>query len=309
MSDGKRKLSFRETIPGIIAVRTTLLAGLATLITALYAVGIVSPEALKVSSLKAEIPAARAVHQADKADQPAGTTEPPSPARQGDVMIDSLTGMKLVYVPEGCFRMGSNEIGDDEKPVHKVCVDAFWMGKYEVTQGQWRNILRTNPAHFQKGNRYPMEQVSWWDVQKFIAELNNKTGKQYRLPTEAEWEYACRANSAGKYCGGYTADVLAWSWENSGKSTHSVGEKQANGFGLHDMSGNVWEWCADWYATDYYRTSPPDNPTGPSSGSYRVIRGGGWDCIPGFMRSAFRYGSLPEYRGSILGFRLVLPIQ
>ena len=301
MSHGKKNLAFRKTISGI-----------GTLTTALYAAGIIGPETLRASSLKAEVPAVRVLSPADKAEaqvQHAGTTEPPSPAGQGDVMLDSVTGMKLVYVPEGCFMMGSNEIGDDEKPVHKVCVDAFRMGKYEVTQGQWRKVLRTNPAHFQKGDSYPMEQVSWWDVQKFIAELNSKTGRKYRLPTEAEWEYACRANGSGKYCGGDTADALAWSWENSDKSTHPAGKKQSNGFGLHDMSGNVWEWCSDWYATDYYSTSPPDNPTGPSSGSYRVIRGGGWDYIPGFVRSAFRYGSTPDYSSSILGFRLVLPVE
>ncbi|MCW5199985.1 SUMF1/EgtB/PvdO family nonheme iron enzyme, partial [Desulfobulbus sp. F1] len=180
--------------------------------------------------------------------------------KQGDSINDDATGMKLAYVPGGCFDMGSpsNEEGheNDEGPVHKVCVDSFWMGQYEVTQGQWKKIMDANPSEFKKGGNYPVEQVSWDDAQDFIKKLNSSTGKSYRLPTEAEWEYACRANSSSRYCGGDDLDALAWHSKNSGGSTHPVGGKQGNGFGLYDMSGNVWEWCADQYDSDYYAFSP-----------------------------------------------------
>ncbi|MCI5224771.1 MAG: formylglycine-generating enzyme family protein [Candidatus Electrothrix sp. AR4] len=198
---------------------------------------------------------------------------------------------------------------NNEGPVHKVCVDSFQMGKYEVTQGQWQKITGENPASFKKGDMYPVEKVSWNDAQEFINKLNAKSGKSYRLPTEAEWEYACRANDSGKYCGGDNLDSLAWYDKNSGYSTHPVGGKQANKFGLYDMSGNVWEWCADWSGDNYYNSSPQDNPTGPSSGSDYVIRGGSWQHIPTVMRAANRGGAGPDNRNEDLGFRLVLPIQ
>jgi formylglycine-generating enzyme required for sulfatase activity len=229
-----------------------------------------------------------------------------------DTMTDPITGMEFVSVPGGCFEMGSpdsdKEREGDEGPVHKVCVDDFQMGKYEVTQGQWKKIMDSNPSEFQKGESYPVEKVSWDDAQKFIDKLNAKSGKSYRLPTEAEWEYACRANDSGKYCGGDDADALGWHKKNSGnRSTRPVGGKQANKFGLYDMSGNVWEWCADWSGENYYNSNPQDNPIRPSSGLHRVFRGGTWQHEPKVMRAANRGGAAPDARNDDLGFRLVLP--
>ncbi|MGB5687152.1 MAG: formylglycine-generating enzyme family protein, partial [Candidatus Electrothrix sp.] len=286
MSDGERNPSFWETIPGYITAIGILLSGVAALITALYTAGMIggptkpetSPTKAKVAQAGTVQPATPPVDKAEVQIQPVSKKEPPSPAKpkQGDVMIDSVTGMKLVYMPKGCFMMGSNNGDDDEKPAHKVCVDGFWMGKYEITQGQWQKIMGSNPAKYKKGDSYPVEQVSWNDTQKFLVKLKGKSSKSYQLPTEAEWEYACRANGSGKYCGGDNLDDLAWYRENSGKNTHPVGKKQANDFGLYDMSGNVWEWCADRYDADYYSASPQDNPIGSSSGLKHSIRGGGW---------------------------------
>lgn len=301
MSDSNENTLFWETIPGIITAIGALLTGVAALITALYTAGIIGSAKSATSSQKANTQAAQA----------AGKKEPPSPGgpKQGDTMIESATGMKFIYVPKGCFMMGSNEGSDDEKPVHKVCVDAFWMGQYEVTQGQWQKIMGKNPAHFQKGNSYPVEQVSWDDSQEFIKKLNNKTEKSYRLPTEAEWEYACRGNGSGKYCGGDNVNDLAWYSKNSNDSTHPVGNKQANDFGLHDMSGNVWEWCADWYDEKYYASIFEENPIGPLSGTNRILRGGGWLRSPVRCRSVRRHGDHPGYRDDHIGFRLTLPFR
>ncbi|WP_339138637.1 MAG: SUMF1/EgtB/PvdO family nonheme iron enzyme [Candidatus Electrothrix sp. GW3-4] len=255
---------------------------------------------------------ARRGNNGQSVGQRSGKVEPVrfSVPQQGDTITDPITDMEFVSIPKGCFQMGSNKSGyDDEKPVHEVCVDGFWMGKYEVTQGQWQKIMGENPAKFKKGDKYPVEQVSWEDVQGGIAELNNKSGRKYRLPTEAEWEYAARAGTAYKYSGGDNSDAVAWYYGNSGDSTRPVGEKKANTFGLYDMSGNVCEWCGDWYANDYYGTIPKDNPTGPSSGSFRVVRGGSWNFGPESVRSAYRNRYMPDDYGPNLGFRLVLPVQ
>ncbi|MCI5224133.1 MAG: formylglycine-generating enzyme family protein, partial [Candidatus Electrothrix sp. AR4] len=226
-----------------------------------------------------------------------------------ETTTDSITGMEFVSVPSGCFMMGSppDEEGrrDDEGPVHKVCVDGFWIGKYEVTQEQWQKITGKNPAEFQRGDNYPVENVSRNDAQKFLAELSKKSGRKYRLPTEAEWEYACRAGGSGRYGGGDDLDAVAWYSVNSGYSTHPVGGKQANDFGLHDMSGNVWEWCGDWYKKDYYSSSPQDNPTGPASGTQLVLRGGSWNYHPDFNRCSIRKWDIQSFRNDLVGFRVV----
>ncbi len=232
--------------------------------------------------------------------------------KSGDVFTDPITGMELVYVPKGCFQMGDTfGNGDnDEKPVHEVCVDGFSIGRYEVTQGEYTKITNSNPAKFKKGDRYPVEQVSWDDAQAFIRSLNSKSDKSYRLPTEAEWEYAARSGGRKeKYAGVDSPDAVAWYSTNSGGSTHQVGTKSPNALGLYDMSGNVWEWCQDWFAFSYYNNSPRDNPQGSSSGVDRVLRGGSWRNVPRGVRAAYRDGHAPGYRNINLGFRLILPVQ
>ena len=206
--------------------------------------------------------------------------------------------------------MGSNDGLDDEKPVHKVCVDGFWMGKYEVTQGQWQKIMSNNPSNFKKGDDYPVEKVSWNDCQEFIQKLNAKSTHKFRLPTEAEWEYACRSGGRDeKYSGGNNVDRVAWHENNSDFHTHPVGGKIANGLGIYDMSGNVWEWCVDWYSENYYVNSPENNPRGPNSGAFRVFRGGSWINASKSMRSTYRYRDEPDFHYSNLGFRLVSAVR
>ncbi|MDD2320945.1 MAG: formylglycine-generating enzyme family protein [Geobacteraceae bacterium] len=232
----------------------------------------------------------------------------------GGEFRDPSTGMEFVWVPGGCFQMGCgswqrDKCAYDEEPLHEVCVDGFWMGKTEVTQGQWKKIMDDNPSYntslFKNTDNYPVEKVNWNDIQEFIRKLKQQTGKKYALPTEAEWEYAARSGGKDeKYAGSGSIDAVGWSYGNS--DTHPVAQKRANGLGLYDMSGNVWELCQDWYAKDYYSNSPRHNPEGPSSGPALVERGGGYSsgaCTTtnrGYHGGAF-------YRSSYeLGFRLVL---
>jgi formylglycine-generating enzyme required for sulfatase activity/class 3 adenylate cyclase len=223
--------------------------------------------------------------------------------------IDPITKMEFVWVEGGCFQMG-DKIGDgdkNERPVHEVCVDSFGMSKHEVTQGHWKAIMNNNPSKFAKGDEYPVEQVSWVDTQDFIRKLNSIAGKTFRLPTEAEWEYAaCPGVTIEKYAGGRDIDQVAWYNGNSGSSTHPVGMKEPNALGLYDMSGNVWEWCSDRYHQNYYQRSLRNNPTGPSSGSFRVIRNGCWNGSAWLSRCTNRDGFKPGYRLDNLGFRVVL---
>ncbi len=169
--------------------------------------------------------------------------------------------------------------------------------------------MDVNPSAFQKGGNYPVENVSWENAREFITKLNSRTGKNYRLPTEAEWEYACRANSPGEYCGGDDLNALVWYRENSGNTTHAVGGKKANAFGLYDMSGNVWEWCADWYDSGYYASSPKDNPQGSDQGWLRVLRGGNYFRFPRYCCAVSRGNYSPGSRYNFVGFRLALPVQ
>jgi formylglycine-generating enzyme required for sulfatase activity len=225
---------------------------------------------------------------------------------------ETITGMEFVLLPGGCFLMGDT-FGDgdsDEKPVHEVCIDAFYMGKYEATQGQYRTVTGNNLSNFQKGDNYPVEKVSWNDVQSFIRSLNGKTGRKYRLPTEAEWEYAARSGGRNeKYAGGNDIEAIAWYTRNSGASTNPVGMKQPTGLGLYDMSGNVREWCGDWYDSSYYGNSPRNNPEGSSSGSDHVVRGGSWGSGAVQARATSRFAGAPDFASVDLGFRLVLPVQ
>lgn len=204
--------------------------------------------------------------------------------------------MKMVYVSGGSFTMGAtpeqgSDAYDDEKPAHQVSLSGYYIGAYEVTQGQWEKVMGSNPSSFKKGDNYPVENVSWEDAQAFCRELIRRTSKRYVLPTEAQWEYAARGgnrNERAKYSGSDVVDVVAWYDGNSGSSTHPVGTKRSNALGLYDMSGNVREWCADWFDSSYYSSSPTMYPAGPSSGSYRVARGGSWYSYARYCRVSHR---------------------
>jgi formylglycine-generating enzyme required for sulfatase activity len=222
--------------------------------------------------------------------------------------------MEFVLIPAGSFEMGCSE-GDgdceeDEKPRHSVTISqSFYMGKYEVTQGQWKAVMGTNPSYFKNcGDNCPVEQVSWEDAQEYIKKLCEKENMEpckYRLPTEAEWEYSARAGSKTKYYWGESiSDAYLWYDGNSGGTTHPVGQKKPNAWGLYDMSGNVWEWNEDWYDSGYYGKSPSSDPKGAESGSNRVQRGGSWDSNVRYCRSSLRDYSTPAVRYDYLGFRL-----
>ena len=232
---------------------------------------------------------------------------------------------KMVFVEGGTFQMGSNDGYPCEQPEHYVTLSSYYIGQTEVTQTLWQAVMGSNPSFF-KGGNLPVENVSWEDCQMFITKLNQLAGQRFRMPTEAEWEYAARGgkNSKGyKYSGSNTLDNVAWYWENSGDSrlsgnwdsdrikanhckTHPVTTKQANELVLYDMSGNVLEWCQDWYGPDYYHNSPNSNPIGPSSGSDRVSRGGNWSSA-GWCCSVFsRNNCGPWYRDNNIGLRLAL---
>lgn len=217
----------------------------------------------------------------------------------------------MVYVSSGTFTMGgTSEQGsdayDDEKPTHNVTLSSYYICKYEVTQALWRAVMGSNPSNF-KGDNLPVECVSWNDCQTFINRLNSYTGRNFRLPTEAEWEFAARGGNYSrhyKYSGSNYIGDVAWYDDNSGNRTHPVGTKQANELGLYDMSGNVYEWCSDWYGS--YSSYSQNDPTGPNSGSARVNRGGSWYCGARGCRSSYRNDYAPGYRHSSLGLRLVL---
>jgi formylglycine-generating enzyme len=222
----------------------------------------------------------------------------------------------MVSVKGGCYQMGDT-FGDgeqDEKPEHQVCVDDFSIGTYLVTQAEWQAVMGDNPSSFAEcGGNCPVESVSWKDAKKFIRQLNARTGKRYRLPTEAEWEYAARSGGKQeKWAGTIDAnrlDEYAWYKDNSDMKTHEVGQKQPNGLGLYDMSGNVWEWCQDRYDEKYYEQAKEKNPKGPESGEYRVMRGGSWNYDSSITRAAYRGDINPDNRNSDLGFRLAASAQ
>jgi formylglycine-generating enzyme required for sulfatase activity len=224
--------------------------------------------------------------------------------------VEHATGMVFVWVPGGCYMMGCGDWDgeglDDEKPVHEVCVDGFWMGQTAVTQGQWQRVMGSNPSYFKKGDNYPVEQVSWEDAKEYIRKLNGMGNAKFRLPSEAEWEYAARSGGkAEKYSGGSALDSVAWYSSNSGGSTHPVRTKKDNGLGIYDMSGNVWEWCEAVYTIDTYSQSDKKNPIYDSGGFRRVTRGGSYRGEPFDVRCAGRASSDPADRGDSLGFRLL----
>jgi formylglycine-generating enzyme required for sulfatase activity len=226
-----------------------------------------------------------------------------------DVDFTNSIGMEFVYVKAGSFQMGNSEGGSDQKPIHKVEITKdFYIGKYEVTQIQWLTILGGNPSRF-NGSTLPVETVSWNDVQAFIQKMNQKEGKElYRLPTEAEWEYAARGGKQGKgyrYAGSNDINEVAWYGTNSGNKTHEVGTKDSNELGIYDMSGNVREWCQDLYSGSYYSQSSGKDPKGPRSGQAHVIRGGSWFSSRSYVGVADRYDYGPTYSSGNLGFRLL----
>ena len=221
---------------------------------------------------------------------------------------DSETGMKFVLVKGGCYQMGDT-FGDgnsDEKPVHEVCVNDYYIGKFEVTQGQWKSIRGNNPSFFSNcGDNCPVEQVSWDDVQDFIRIMNQRTGKTYRLLSEAEWEYAARSGGKNeKYAGGNDLDSVAWYVFNSGGQTHPVGQKRPNGLGIYDMSGNVWEWVMDIYSDTAYSSHGRNNSLYTGSGDGRVVRGGNSGDGTWSIRATIRSHGNPDSRYGGLGFRL-----
>ena len=227
-------------------------------------------------------------------------------------MVNGVS-FEMVRVEGGTFRMGAtseqgSDADGDEKPVHSVTLSGYYIGKTEVTQVLWEAVMGINPSRF-KGDYLPVENVSWDDCQEFIRKLNSMTGQNFRLPTEAEWEFACRGgnNSRGyKYSGSNNLGSVAWYDGNSGNKTHPVGTKAPNELGIYDMSGNVWEWCADWYGD--YSSGAQTNPTGPYGGSNRVYRGGSWNYDVGRCRSSNRDFYYPWIRDIILGLRLALSL-
>jgi serine/threonine protein kinase/formylglycine-generating enzyme required for sulfatase activity len=224
--------------------------------------------------------------------------------REAAARKELMDRFDMVFVKSGTFQMGSNDGGSDEKPVHTVTVDDFYIGRYEVTQKQWVSIMGSNFSCF-KGDNLPVEQVGWNDVQAFIRKLNGGTDGKFRLPTEAEWEYAARGGNQSRdytYAGSNNVEEVAWYNSNSGSKTHSVGQKKPNELGLYDMSGNVYEWCQDWYGA--YASHAQTNPTGTDSGTFRVFRGGSWNGDARRVRVAYRYFYYPSYRSYPLGFRL-----
>ena len=217
----------------------------------------------------------------------------------------------MVYVSGGTFTMGAtseqgSEAYDNEKTTHSVTLSSYYICKYEVTQALWQAVMGSNPSYFE-GDNLPVENVSWNDCQTFINRLNSYTGSNFRLPTEAEWEFAARGGNYSrhyKYSGSNDIDDVAWYTDNSGYRNHPVGTKQANELGLYDMSGNVWEWCSDWYGS--YSSYSQTDPTGPNSGSSRVYRGGSLPLYAKRCRSSYRSYDTPDFLCGHLGLRLVL---
>ena len=216
----------------------------------------------------------------------------------------------MVFVEGGTFLMGSSNGQAREKPIHEVTLDAFYLGKYPVTQREWLAVMSDNPSHFKNNDNRPVENLCWDDAQEYIAALNAKTGKKYRLPTEAEWEYAARGGNQSKgfkYAGSDILSEVAWFDKNAGNKTHPVGEKKPNELGLYDMCGNVWEWCNDVYGD--YPTEAVTNPKGASTGSYHVNRGGSFNFAASYARPKYRCYDPANNIFNGLGFRIAMSVE
>jgi formylglycine-generating enzyme required for sulfatase activity len=224
----------------------------------------------------------------------------------GSVWIEPVSGMEFVWVPSGCFVMGAEDGETDERPRHVVCVDGFYISRYEVTQDQYSRITGTNPSKFQ-GHKLPVDSVTWYDAKNFASELADRSGITMRLPTEAEWEYACRGGQQNALCGDDDIESLGWFSSNSGKHTHLVGQKRPNPWGIYDMGGNVWEWVEDCYHKSY-EGAPSDGSAWTVGGdcSLHVKRGGSWYHIAAGTRSANRSWRGASLRRSKIGFRVAM---
>ena len=270
-----------------------------------------APSNLQITLTKeAEATQQSIVSQPTVAQQPAAQ---PTVANSNNISIPVKDGINIdmVHVKAGTFTMGATPEMEDpldkEKPTHIVTLtNDYYIGKYEVTQALWKAVMGSNPSEF-KGENLPVEMISWDECQEFISKLNRITGKVFRLPSEAEWEYAARGGKKSmgyQYSGNNNLSDVAWYTNNSSSKTHAVGIKHPNELGIYDMSGNVSEWCQDWYGK--YSATSQTNPTGAMSGSDRVFRGGSWRSIAWFFRLSFRFEVAPSYRNSNLGLRLVL---
>ena len=237
----------------------------------------------------------------------------PEPKFENQAFTAGGVSFTMVAVEGGTFQMGApdsdTEANDDEKPQHFVTLSDFYIGETEVTQALWKAVMGSNPSDF-LGDNLPVERVSWEDCQAFLTKLNGMTGQTFRLPTEAEWEYAARGGKKTQGCqysGSNDINLVAWYWDNSGTKTHEVGTKTANELGLFDMSGNVYEWCQDWFGD--FSSEAQTNPTGPETGSDRVFRGGSWFNTARYCRVSYRCDDSPSVRFNCLGLRLAMSAE
>jgi formylglycine-generating enzyme required for sulfatase activity len=242
-------------------------------------------------------------------DHPAAT---PAPMKTATIDLGDGVKMEFVLIQPGSFVMGTDEDNDpdsDASPRRRVTLtQPFYLGKYEVTQEQWEKVMGRNPSHFQ-GAKQPVDTVSWNACQEFLAKLQKRTGRKFALPTEAQWEFACRAGTRTPWSFGDSDAAMgdyAWNRDNSGQTTHAVGEKQPNAWGLYDMHGNVAEWCADWYAKHTYSRGDATDPFGPSSGDSRIARGGAWGDDSGYLKCTYRNCSGPDNATDGIGLRCVM---
>ncbi|MCP5102005.1 MAG: formylglycine-generating enzyme family protein [bacterium] len=224
---------------------------------------------------------------------------------------------KMVEIPGGSFLMGSNEGEDDERPIHNVMIDSFLLCKFTVTQEEWCEVMDTTPWKGLKfvccADRCPAVNISWYDAREFIEILNKFSQRKFRMPTEAEWEYACRADTSTAFAHGvlkFNLIKYAWFHDNAFKKgemfAHEVGTRKPNKWGLYDMQGNVYEWCSDWFRRNYYNKSPIHSPPGPIYGQYKVVRGGDWARTDYFLRIASRRHYSPHHKDPHVGFRLAM---
>ena len=278
--------------------------------------GMVKLKASAPSNLQITLTKETMAIQQSTVSQPTVAQQPvvQAPVTNGDnisIQVKNGVSIDMVRVEAGTFTMGATaemkKAWDDEKPTHQVTLtNDYYIGKYEVTQALWQAVMGNDPSYF-KGDNLPVVDVNWDDCQDFLGKLNRITGKTFRLPTEAEWEYAARGGNKSRgyqYSGSNYPSDVAWFWDNSGFDTHAVGTKQPNELGIYDMTGNVCEWCQDWYGA--YSSSSQVNPTGANSGSYRVIRGGYWGYDASYCHSSHRTYASPGSRDISLGLRLVL---